>query len=209
MGFWYYNDPVIQKLDPDFGPIAGGTNVTLKGSGFMPFDWAGDIDNRNDTFCIWDELGKVKATVISYTLAQCMVPPNSAALQTLHVKLTLNNQNITEGTMFTYYNPPVIVDAGPLRGPVRGGTDVHVYGPNYDRNRDVICIFGGIKTKAQVVTKSHIKCTSPPFPTARDVSLLIQYENDRFKSSQLTFTYYDTARIDSIGPACGPVHGYT
>lgn len=35
----------------------------------MPFDWAADIDNRNDTFCIWDELGKVKATVISYTLA--------------------------------------------------------------------------------------------------------------------------------------------
>jgi hypothetical protein len=60
---------VIQKLEPDFGPVAGGTNITLKGSGFMPFDWSADIDNRNDTFCIWDELGKVKAEVISYTLA--------------------------------------------------------------------------------------------------------------------------------------------
>ena len=35
-----------------------------------------------------------------------MVPPNTANLVTLHLKLTLNNQNITEGTMFTYYNPP-------------------------------------------------------------------------------------------------------
>lgn len=209
MGFWYYNDPVIQKLDPDFGPIAGGSIVALKGSGFMPFDWASDIDNRNDTFCMWDELGKVKAEVISYTLAQCQVPPNTARVQTLHVKLTLNNQNISEGAMFTYYNPPQIVDAGPLRGPVRGGTDVHIYGPNYDKGRNVICIFASIKTKAEVVTKSHIRCTSPPFPTARDVPLLVQYENDRFRSSQLTYTYFDTARIDSIGPSCGPVRGYT
>jgi len=106
LDYWYYNEPVIQKLEPDFGPVAGGTNITLKGSGFMPFDWATDIDNRNDTFCVWDELGKVRAEVISYTLAQCMVPPNTANLVTLHLKLTLNNQNITEGTMFTYYNPP-------------------------------------------------------------------------------------------------------
>ena len=139
---------MIQKLEPDFGPVAGGTNITLKGSGFMPFDWSADIDNRNDTFCIWDELGKVKAEVISYTLAQCMVPANAANVVALHVKLTLNNQNITEGAMFTYYNPPTIVDAGPLRGPVRGGTDVHVYGPNYDKNRAVVCIFGAIKTAA-------------------------------------------------------------
>lgn len=114
----------------------------------MPFDWSADIDNRNDTFCIWDELGKVKAEVISYTLAQCMVPANAANVVALHVKLTLNNQNITEGAMFTYYNPPTIVDAGPLRGPVRGGTDVHVYGPNYDKSRAVVCIFGAIKTAA-------------------------------------------------------------
>lgn len=111
--------------------------------------------------------------------------------------------------MFTFYNPPQIVDAGPLRGPLRGGTEVHVFGPNYDKSREVICIFGSIKTKAQVVTKSHIKCTSPPYSTPRDVSLLIQYANDRFKSSQLTFTYFDVAKIDHIAPACGPVHGYT
>jgi hypothetical protein len=112
-----------------------------------------------------------------------MVPANAAGLYSLHLKLTLNNQNETEGAMFTYFNPPTIVDARPLRGPVRGGTDVHVYGPNYDRNREVVCLFGGIKTKAEVVTKSHIKCTSPPFPTARDVALIVQYANDRFTSS--------------------------
>ena len=91
LGFWYYNEPVIQKIEPDFGPVAGGTNITLKGSGFMPFDWAGDIDNRNDTFCVWDQLGKVRAEVISYTLAQCQVPPNTLNLVNLHLSLTLNN----------------------------------------------------------------------------------------------------------------------
>lgn len=86
---------------------------------------------------------------------------------------------------------------------------MHVYGPNYDKNREVVCLFSSIKTKAEVITKSHIKCTSPPFEKARDVALIVQYENDRFKSSQLTFTYFDTAKIESISPACGPVKGST
>lgn len=103
--YWYYNDPVVQKLEPDFGPVAGGATIQLKGSGFLPWDWS-TIDNRNDTFCVWDELGKVAAKVTSGTLASCMVPPNTANLVTLRLSLTLNNQNVSEGALFTYYNPP-------------------------------------------------------------------------------------------------------
>lgn len=64
----------------------------------MPFDWKNDIDNRNDTFCKWGPLGNVPAEVISSTEARCKVPANTLNLVELHLNLTLNNQNVTEGT---------------------------------------------------------------------------------------------------------------
>lgn len=74
----------------------------------MPFDFKNDIDNRNDTFCIWGANGKTEATVISSTEAKCEVPQNTNNYTELKLNFTLNNQNITEGVQFTYYNPPVI-----------------------------------------------------------------------------------------------------
>jgi hypothetical protein len=35
------------------------------------------------------------------------------------------------------------------------------------------------------------------------------YKNDRFQSTQMTYTFYDTAQVDSITPYCGPSKGYT
>lgn len=43
--YWYYNDPNVQKLLPDFGPIGGGSQIILKGNNFKPFDFANDINN--------------------------------------------------------------------------------------------------------------------------------------------------------------------
>ena len=129
---------------------------------------------------MWGPLGNKLATVISGTEAQCEVPANTAGLVELNVNLTLNNQNVTEGPVFTFYNPPVISEATPLRGPVKGGTEVNVYGPNYDKNREVICLFGTKKVSAKVITNSHISCVSPVNDKATDVTLIVMYKNDRF-----------------------------
>jgi hypothetical protein len=43
--YWYYNDISISHVNPDFGPMLGGTKVQIKGNQFMPFDWKHDIDN--------------------------------------------------------------------------------------------------------------------------------------------------------------------
>lgn len=43
--YWYYNDPTIFKISPDYGGMGGGTKVTLTGGQFLPFDWKEDINN--------------------------------------------------------------------------------------------------------------------------------------------------------------------
>jgi hypothetical protein len=45
--------------------------ITLKGNNFYPFDFLNDINNANDTFCLFGALGKTPAKVVSSTEARC------------------------------------------------------------------------------------------------------------------------------------------
>jgi hypothetical protein len=75
--FWYYSWPAISELVPDRGPDTGGTHVLLKGRNFFPFkDFPGQIDNFNDTFCMFENLAKVPAKIINSTKVICLSPPS-------------------------------------------------------------------------------------------------------------------------------------
>jgi hypothetical protein len=81
--------------------------------------------------------------VISSTEAECVTPNNNQHLDSVSVNLTLNNQNYTnEGMKFIYYNPPKIMDANPLYGPVQGGTEVNLWGSQFEKRRNITCFFG-------------------------------------------------------------------
>ena len=60
---------------PDRGPDNGGTKVLLRGRNFHPFK-DHNIDNNNDTFCMFENLAKVPATVINSTKVICVAPPS-------------------------------------------------------------------------------------------------------------------------------------
>ena len=140
-------------------------------------------NNQNDTFCKWGELGATAAMVLSSTEAECLSPPNNLHLPWAPVNLTLNNQNYTDDDIrFIYYNPPKIIAAEPLQGPVKGGTVVNLWGTQYEKNRDITCSFGPNNVKAKYITKSHLVCTAPPAPRGEpgDVMLVVKYAHDRF-----------------------------
>lgn len=73
------------------------------------------------------------------------------------LNLTLNNQNYTQDDIkFLYYNPPKILNAEPLLGPVRGGTEVNLWGAQFEKNRNISCIFGGVESKAFWKSEQHL-----------------------------------------------------
>lgn len=76
ISYWYYNNPTIAKLEPNFGPESGGGDTIVVGAALFPFadylpenkfrdavDHPNDfrrmllendpfvVDNTNDTFC--------------------------------------------------------------------------------------------------------------------------------------------------------------
>jgi hypothetical protein len=111
-------------LNPDFGPLKGGTEVYIKGNNFKPFDASHDVNNTNDTFCDFGKLGKTKAYPVSQVLIKCNSPPNNfnPPLVSTMLKVTLNNQNVSNALEFIFFNPPGLSEVTPLRGPTTGGT---------------------------------------------------------------------------------------
>lgn len=208
--YWYYNDPNIQVLEPNFAPLKGG-DVILKGNNFMPFDYVNDINNANDTFCVFGGLGKKPAKVISSTKAKCHSPANNynPPLVSVILQLTLNNQNVSQGLEFVFFNPPGLTDVDPLRGPVTGDTLVQIYGTRFNHARDPICIFGGISVTAKFKGETHLECVSPPYYKAGETTLTVKYRRDRFHAGIRIWTYYEVPTLDSLDPVCGPMKGYT
>lgn len=176
----------------------------------MPFDFS-ELDIRRDTFCDWGSLGKKPATVLSSTEAVCDSPVNNIFDIEVDVKLTLNNQNVTDTKVFYYYNPPKIVEVEPVRGPEHGGTTVHIYGTRYVRNRKIQCYFGENIVPARYVSYTHITCVSPPSDKGPGtVKLYVKYADDRFSSDTVDFYYFHATHItEGPYPNCGPISGGT
>lgn len=93
---------------PIEGPWYGGTNITLHGRNFKPFNDS-EIDNTLDRYCIFDFKGdkedtaimiykddprriKRKAYIESSTTAYCLSPPTIDDQNYTFVDLSLNNQ---------------------------------------------------------------------------------------------------------------------
>lgn len=56
--------------------------------------------------------------------------------------------------MFVYFNPPQVVDVGPLLGPVAGGTVVNFWGSEFQKGKKIICTFGIYNVTGKFISKS-------------------------------------------------------
>lgn len=113
--FWYYNWPGIMEIVPNHGPQSAETTITLKGYDFYPFKEVLDrIDNANDTFCAFVQLGKMTpAIVTNSTRATCVAPKNYVTTYS-DVELTLNFIEYTNDTVkFYWYKTPDLYSVEP------------------------------------------------------------------------------------------------
>ena len=181
--FWYYSQPAVTDLIPDRGPDTGGTKLLLRGRNFHPFDINGEIDNMNDTFCMFENLGKVPATVINSTKAYCIAPPSYVLRQSI-VEITLNNQQYTDdNNVFYFYRPPMMFDTNPRQGPVNGGTRVIVVGSNFRDTKNITCKFNETVVTGTFLSTSEIECISPPNLIPGFVPISIAMELDMYSTA--------------------------
>ena len=121
--------PTITSVTPSSGPIAGGTVVTVRGTGLYG---AGQVVVR---------FGGVEAdtTIVQYgTEFQAVAPPHAAGPVDVDVYEAIRNPPVlaTLPNGFTYEAPasatgPSISKVSPANGPTTGGTSVTLTGTNF------------------------------------------------------------------------------
>ena len=216
VNYYYYPEPAISKLTPNYGPTTGGTSVEIEGQSLDPFnDMLSEVNNHNDTFCRFGRDILVLATIVSDAKIICVAPPSQFA-RTYFVDVTLNNADMVlneidwtdDHLQYSYFAPAYIYSVEPSIGPKGGNTSVIVNGNNFNNTSNIKCKFGSKVVPGTFLSTYNVSCLTPFADNPGPVDLSISLGDDNFGNA-IRYTYYAIAQIGSISPTCGPRTGYT
>lgn len=191
--------PVVNALSPNGGPVAGGTVVSIAGSGFTGATAVSFGATAATTFAVNSDTS-ITATSPAATAAGAVGVTVTAPAGT-----SVNNANST----FTYGTLPTITGVTPLSGPASGGTFVSIVGTGFTGATSVT--FGGTATIPTVVSDTQLT-VSTPVHLAGTVAVVVITPSGASTSSA-AFTYIGSTSgipvVTAISPASGPVGGGT
>ena len=115
--FTYIAPPTVTNVNPTSGPQAGGTPVTVTGTGFV----SGSTSVH---------FGSTAGTSVSVTNSTTLTVNSPSGTGTVDVTVTTANGTSATGASdkFTYTGPPTVTNVNPTSGPQAGGTPVTVTG---------------------------------------------------------------------------------
>ena len=140
--------PAVKSVTPAAGPSAGGTAVTIEGSGFLP----------DAKVTIGGEASAVEFISESKLTARTGAHPAGK----LEVVVSDKYGASTEGPSFTYEPPPppVVTSISPPSGPSEGGTLVTIEGSGF--TPDVKVTIGGQATSVEFISETKLIVRTPP-----------------------------------------------
>jgi len=187
--FTYLPAPLLTELDPDAGPTAGGTPVTITGS-----DLGGatgvTIDGTPVTF------SQVSGTEITFT-----TPAHAAGAVDVVVTTPTGTSNPLP---FTYYDVPVIASLTPDEGPTAGLTLVTVDGT--DLGGATLLTVDGASVPFTQVSDTQITFLTPSH-AAGEVDVMVTTPGGA--SNAMPYTYVPAPVLTSLDPDKGPTAGGT
>jgi IPT/TIG domain len=190
----------VTGIDPASGPAAGGTQVTITGTGFT----AGSSVDFGTT-------ASTTATVDSSTTITATSPPGTGTVD-VTVTTAAGTSADTAADQFTYLPAtttiPTVTSIDPASGPAAGGTQVTITGTGFTAGSSVD--FGTTaSTTATVDSSTTITATSPPGTGTVDVTVTTAAGT----SAGDQFTYLPVTAsvptVTSIDPAGGTMGGGT
>ncbi|MDX2377981.1 IPT/TIG domain-containing protein [Microbacterium sp. LRZ72] len=191
--FEYFDVAEITDVDPDAGPEAGGTTVTILGDCFA--------DATDVLF------GGVPATsfeVISDTEIEAVTPAGTGVVD-VTVEGAGDCGEATEPDGFEFVAPPVVTDLEPTQGPETGGTEVTITGDGFTGTTDVE--FGGESAaEFTVVSDTEIEATTAA-QAPGVVEVTVQHPGGDVDAGD--FEFLDVPSVESLDPDEGPEDGGT
>jgi hypothetical protein len=187
--------PTVTSITPTSGTTAGGTLVTIVGTGFQV----------GATVTIGNEAKSV--TFVSATKITARTVATAAG--SYNVVVSDANGTSTGGPSYTYIAPPppVVKTISPTSGTTAGGTLVTIAGTGFVAGATVT--IGSAATSVTVV--SSIKITAKTAPTAAGSYPVVVSDANGTSSGGPSYTYTQALRptVASVSPVSGPVAGGT
>jgi hypothetical protein len=184
--------PKVASVTPSSGPIAGGTPVTIKGSGFL----------AGATVTIGNEASAVN--VVSSTKITATTAPTAAGSYKVVVKDGAGTS--TGGPTYTYLSPAsTVASITPASGPSSGGTAVTIKGSGFLAGATVT--IGNEATSVTVVSETEIKATT--VATTAGADEVVVSDANGTSTSGPSYTYLPPPTVTSVSPASGPSSGGT
>ena len=206
--FEFYDQPTLEALSPQSGPVDGGTEVTVYGRGLANFG--------EKVLCRFSSLpGASGAPWISSTpakvrdggLLRCTAPAGPSAGPVM-IEVTLNGNDYSDPiSPFIYYLQPEVSDVQPAGGPTVGGTLVSLlFMQQLARAEDLehlntTCSFSGVVTAATVQKddKHNMLVCVAPAHAAQMVPLSVSLNGNDYGSTSF-YTYYLIPALSSSIP---------
>ena len=199
--------PTLVSLDPDQGPVTGGTPVTITGTDFTD-DSTVSVDGSDP---IVPTVVSDDGTSLTFTTPAHAVGP---------VDVTVTTPAGTSGPLtFTYVpvdgggdgDAPTLLSLDPDQGPVGGGTAVTITGTGFTPGTTVSVDGSDPITPTSISTDGTTIVFSTPAHVAGGVPVTVT--NDAGTNAPLTFTYVaapaGAPTLISLDPDQGPVGGGT
>lgn len=196
--------PVALTIDPDSGPEAGGTLITITGANFVVDETSVHIGGIT--------VPASEVNVVSETELQFTTPAHAAGVVDVTVE-TVSGGESDPPLAFTYLAQPVASTIDPASGPETGGTVVTITGDNFVPGETSVTI-GGILVPASEVTvidAMTLEFETPPHdPGVVDVTVETA---GGVSDPPLAFEYIEGGPgqpvTTSIDPSSGPATGGT
>ena len=188
--------PTISAINPDNGPVPGGTAITITGTGFV----------SGPEISI-DGVTAAAITVVSVTQITATTPASATGIGLKVVKITNpDGQNVTSS--FTYNPLPTISPVTPDNGRITGGNAITIAGSNFVSGATVK-IDNISASNVTFISASQLTATTPAGSSAGAKDVKVTNPDGGYIELPAGFTYNPLPAPASVSPNNGLYTGGT
>jgi RHS repeat-associated protein len=175
---------------PHAGPIAGGNQVRILGTGFLP----------GVTQVLFGSTSATAVTFATPTEVLCTAPAGSAGV--VDVKVTTPAASDVLTASYTYLPPPTIATVQPRKGHTAGADSVTITGTNFDTSSETTVRIGGAAASGVMVgNETNLGALTPP--GAAGPADVVVTTTAGSATRNAAFTYFAPPVISAFLPAQG------
>ncbi len=198
--FEYGAIPTITTVTPNYGALAGGTSLTINGTGFSTHAGLPLID-IGGSLC-------QSVVVVNPTTINCTTALGTVGVQTI----TLTNANSLSGNLasgFTYQGAPTVSALSLDYGASVGGESITLTGTNFSNlgANPTVTINGVNCTSVVFASSTSISCTTGSSISGSYDVIVTNADGQSSVGQTIAYTYQDAPIVSSVSPFSGALAG--